>query len=482
MSAAAVRHLQPGTATKQVKPAPASFLKELRGVATFHSLQFVWGKQGMKRETQSSTLANNFWGDDRIKGSLAKLLDGEEAFSFLYDQVATPEGHDLYVKELIAPSGICVIGKHCTTDILSRSHITLATSAKVQARTLHDNAEMILKNCKKAQSLVSKLVNKIIYVNAATGLIESYYSGLNEDDFLMHINDGMYMLLKGNKAAVDGESIDQMPSLETEDSEESSTLNTSVEDDSSVNDSNNLSTSDIGAAAGGNRTAGGKSFGKKYGETDWSPYGGRAPDDYRFPGFATYACFGPHTSFFSSMINPLGNNYTKDDADGAAKKKRGGRQALRKEDAKQARVEREYGSERGMCMKDKAAMCSVAQNEEAAAMRDREAKLAELTVLVSSKERSRDSYFKLLDLTDGDEKKSLVDTIKQLTAEIAKHNSEIETLTLQKRAANPIVSAVMKQVAASMGVKEASSDIASDAGVDTVDTDEESDESGVVGV
>jgi hypothetical protein len=34
------------SATKVIKPTPASFSKELRGVVTFHSLQFVWGKQG----------------------------------------------------------------------------------------------------------------------------------------------------------------------------------------------------------------------------------------------------------------------------------------------------------------------------------------------------------------------------------------------------------------------------------------------------
>jgi hypothetical protein len=65
------------TAAEAIKPTPRHSTNAFLDPITIHhvrrrcyfpSLQFVRGKQGMKRETQSSNLANNFWGD-RIKGS-----------------------------------------------------------------------------------------------------------------------------------------------------------------------------------------------------------------------------------------------------------------------------------------------------------------------------------------------------------------------------------------------------------------------------
>jgi hypothetical protein len=60
---------------------------------------------------------------------------------------------------------------------------------------LYDAAKTILANCKKAQSLVPKLVNKVVLL-AEDGTVSGYLSGLNEERFLSYINDGMYVMLK----------------------------------------------------------------------------------------------------------------------------------------------------------------------------------------------------------------------------------------------------------------------------------------------
>jgi hypothetical protein len=81
-------------------PAPATILREVCKVACFHSLQFIYRKNGMSDETQYLTLGKNVKGDEMIRGSLTKLLLGEEAFAALYDHVPTPDGAHLYLKDI----------------------------------------------------------------------------------------------------------------------------------------------------------------------------------------------------------------------------------------------------------------------------------------------------------------------------------------------------------------------------------------------
>ena len=78
--------------------------------------------------------------------------------------------------------------------------------------------------------------------------------------------------------------------------------------------------------------------------------------------------------------------------------KSNGRKAAHADEAKQAKLNHEYGSERGLLMQDKAAMCTIAQVvDESAAQRDKESKLAALMSLVASTEKSHDATWKLLE-------------------------------------------------------------------------------------
>jgi hypothetical protein len=209
-------------------------------------------------------------------------------------------------------------------------------------------------------------------------------------------------------------------------------------------------------------------------ETDgeWMPFKGVAPLYWRFPGFATFVCFGPHNGkWFSNLLNPKGNLDGEEEVLvtdlGCIKTTTASRAYSRAIEAKEARMEREHGAERGLGMDTKAQMCSIAQNEEAASMRDRETKLAALTSLVHSKQQMCERRMKMAELTKGDARRqALFEQIDSLDQEIAIHNEEIKSLSNVQRRSNPIVGEIMKQVATAIGVN-VSSNEAEDTTIET---------------
>jgi hypothetical protein len=121
------------------------------------------------------------------------MLKGEGTFSALFYLVPTPAGNDLYLREhLTGGRGLWVVGRHFDEIVLSRSAFKQKTSARVTVRTLYDNAsDIILCNCKKAMSLLSKLVPKVITLGKDNSVV-GHASGETEEDFLQYINDGIH--------------------------------------------------------------------------------------------------------------------------------------------------------------------------------------------------------------------------------------------------------------------------------------------------
>ena len=91
------------------------------------------------------------------------------------------------------------------------------SSNRVSGQTLYENArgDVFLCNCKKAMSLIPKLVPKIVQLNNEDGSVVGYASGKTEEDFLKHINDGMYAMLNG-KLPTDEEMPVALPANATE--------------------------------------------------------------------------------------------------------------------------------------------------------------------------------------------------------------------------------------------------------------------------
>ena len=443
---------------------PAALLRDLRGVAAFRALEIVYQKHDSVKDDVKHTLMGDYFHGDEATGTLStvkKLCGGKEAFQFLFEFEPTPSGTAIYTKQHISADGITYLvnGDSINGEILSRSRFTKQDGDKVTGRTLYDNAsKVILANCKKAQSLVPKLVNKAIYL-AEDGTISRYHSGLNEERFLQYINDGMYVLLnkkspgKGNDGEVGsnaGGPNDASNAVVLEDSvadilgDDSFGVDVNVDGDAtSEMDANNLSLGDIADAA-----AGVDSF--KW-DDSWMPFGEKAPLGYRFPGYCAYACFGPHTNFFSNLINPQGNS------DKDKSKQNTGRSHQRQEEAKRAKLARENGANRGLTMDSKIKLASLAQQDESNAQRDKETRLLALKVAIKTLEDTRKSKETLLsiDSVSSEMKTNLVTEIIDLNNQILKRNEEMLQFTKDNRGKGTrVASAVLKEAEERMGIAE----------------------------
>jgi len=112
---------------------------------------------------------------------------------------------------------------------------------------------------------------------------------------------------------------------------------------------------------------------------------------YRFPGYCAFACFSPHTGvYYSRLINPKGNN-KEEKSQGKT-----GRSVQRAEEAKKARHEREYGTDRGLTLDNKIKLASLAQQDESNAQRDKDTRLIALKSAIKSMEDARKSKETLL--------------------------------------------------------------------------------------
>lgn len=307
----------------------------------------------------------------------------------------------------------------------------------VSGRTLYDNAKTILANCKKAQSLVPKLVNKVVLLGE-DGTVVDYLSGLNEERFLSYINDGMYVMLKKKDKTTD--------SAEGEvAADEEEVAAEADEDAASVDDPNNLSSEDIAEAAAG-EPGGTQNF---RWDDEWKPFGQKAPPSYRFPGYCAFACFGPSSSiYFNRLINPNGNNKEE--------KKLGktGRKVQREQEAKKAKHERENGTDRGLTLDNKIKLAHLAQQDESNAQRDKDTRLIALKSAIKSLEDARKSKETLLSV-DGlpnELKSSLLIEINELNNKILKLNDEMLELGKEGRKGSKIVAAVMKEAEKRMGI------------------------------
>ena len=105
-------------------------------------------------------------------------------------------------------------------------------------------------------------------------------------------------------------------------------------------------------------------------------YWGVAPVGWHFPGISAFVCFSPYNNlYFSDVLNPS-----------AKKKKFKSQSSHREEVARAIKFTSEVGSKYGLPMHTKVHMCSVAQNNKAVSMRERESNLLNLSLLVDSKQ------------------------------------------------------------------------------------------------
>ncbi len=163
-----------------------------------------------KAYVRFALIEEHFYGNPlkRIKGACAQLIDGEGAFSALYN---ITEGE--YTRELVLKascfrkdtSSSYVAGVHFTVNNL----ITFGVNKKVKGHQLWAMGLTVLRSIRKALAMVPKLSPLIILIDKNCTVL-SYASDKNKSLFMKYIDDGMYALMmsKGEADVVDGGSLD----------------------------------------------------------------------------------------------------------------------------------------------------------------------------------------------------------------------------------------------------------------------------------
>jgi hypothetical protein len=100
---------------------PLSVICELCHIAAFYSQVYIFMKvEKVKTDVRFALIEEHFYGNfsKRIKGACEQLIEGEGAFSALYN---VTEGE--YTRELVLKSSCC--GKDTTTSYVAGVHFTL---------------------------------------------------------------------------------------------------------------------------------------------------------------------------------------------------------------------------------------------------------------------------------------------------------------------------------------------------------------------
>ena len=392
-----------------------------------------------------------------------KVVNGSEAFWNLYEELSAENGMDLIIKDHVHGSGEYIFaGRHFDSSILSLVHFTKPDNGNISGTGLLEAGKKVLKNCKKALSLMRKLNGKIVKLNDRQEVTD-YFSGEKEVDLMRHINDGMYMMLNNEKnnesgmndpvlnianreeVVANGEEVASVEGIAKgaqtnghagggrDSNGEVETTNVNRSDDL-FGDNDNVSIDGLDDIEGLDVSS--------VPNKDWIPFGGTAPPPYRFPGYIAFACFGPHTPYLSVLLSTKGNSVEK------KKNHAGGREAIREEQTKRQRVERNHGTHLGMNMQAKVHVASIAQNEDGADMRDKEGRFAALATLIQSKSSMSERKLRQSELTSVESKKeSLLQASIDLDDEILVLETQIHNRMKEKRKRNGLVAHVMEQAA-----------------------------------
>ena len=241
-----------------------SMVVELRNLAIFHALAFVFHQDRCSNNDKMEKLRSIFHGNDKRKGTAQQVLDGDGPFAHLYEMCEGTDSLEHIVKRVYCGGDVSlhfVLGKH-----IQLSDLTSYSSGKKKhsAKTLWKYGETTLKQCKKAMSLVRHLAPKMVRLDAVNKRVVGYSSGINIGSFLRAINNGMFVMHRD-------ESFVRVSNR------------AEVENDSSIDVLNQEGPINM-----------------KDNASDWDPFNSvEVPDGWLFSGYLSFAVLGP------ASIDPL---------------------------------------------------------------------------------------------------------------------------------------------------------------------------------
>jgi hypothetical protein len=340
-----------------------------KSLAAFHCQSFVFLKcEKTNRAGTYALMEERFYGDPekRIKGVCNQLIDGDNAFGFLYNK---HKGVKNGIKRTLKP--MCC-GNLTSTNYVAGVHFTakmIGTKShkKLSGLSLWRAGLDVSRSIKKAMAILPKLDVKVVNLGKNLQVL-GYASGKNFENFIQFIDNGMYSLsLKEGKGAAN--------LLDSDD--DNDVLGQVFGDD----EMGKVVDDDVQEVI-------------EHSLDSWNPFDSdKTPEGYLFFGKLSFLCLGPASDFFSETLSSKGRQVTS-----VEDKKLMGRAAMLKEVTARAPVNRDVGgSDRGMSLATKARFGFMAQNEDDAVQRHRNMRWATITKMIDTTQKMIDVKMRLAD-------------------------------------------------------------------------------------
>jgi hypothetical protein len=256
-------------------------------------------------------MEERFYGDPkkRIKGVCDQLIDGDNAFAFLYNKHEGVNGVERTLKAMCCGNSTStnyVAGVHFTAKMIGKK-----SHKKLSGGSLWRAGLDVARSIKKAMAILPKLDVKVVNLGKNLQVL-GYASGKNFENFIQYIDNGMYSLsLKEGKGAANLEESD-------DDNEDIGQVVCDDEMEKLDNDVQKVTEHSLDY---------------------WNPFDSdNAPEGYLFFGKLSFLCLGPASDFFSETLSSKGKQVTS-----VEEKKSMGRAAMLKEVTARATVNRDVG-------------------------------------------------------------------------------------------------------------------------------------------
>jgi hypothetical protein len=418
----------------------SQIINELRRLAAFQCQIFVFTQvEKLGKQQRDALVREQFYGSEskNIKGACQQIVDGDNAFKFLYDIVEGEVGVEYVLKPMFR-------GKQATCAFVAGVDITAAMVGRYKygrgkemtGRTIWDMGLKVHKFVKKAMSLIHRV--DFVQVDR-TGWVTGLASGRTNQQLYQAIDNGMYAMLTKPNASSTSQKPVSCPIAEMENNHSPLPVFDDDDDDD-----------DVGLVSVDPTTFPDEQWDDMV--TRWNPTNSIvAPDGYTWFGKFAFLCFGPtrEKAYFAATL-VLGG-----DSENLEQRKAGGRSTMRKNERERENANRAAGAEeRGMNIGVKISAGIIAQNEESAVQQDRNLRVVAISKqidaardLIGFKERMMSA----MDM-DVDEKRVIYKEMNDLMTKIQTLTDEMRSVTEAPRVANPIVSQVLRHASSSMGI------------------------------
>ena len=387
-----------------------SMIIELRNLAIFHALAFVFRQERSSTKDKMDKLRDIFHGDDKKKGTAQQLLDGDGPFAHLYEMCEGPNGDERIIKRVFCGGAVSmhfVAGQHFVLSDLT--HYSSGTKQH-SSKTLWKYGETTLKQCKKAMSLVPRLAPNMIQLDGVNKRIVGYSSGINFSSFLRAINNGMYVM-NGDETFV--------------------RVSNRAENDVVDFNEGDVTTKDDNVS-------------------DWDPFNGvEAPDGWIFGGYLSFALLGP-ASIDPLHFSPLLQSNTASDRTKEARSEQS-RATLRKNSMVAGESDRVKRRENSLTLQADCDIAAIALQKAEYEERADDRKFLALTSQLEGKRLEVDVIRQLMNGCDEEEMEEHRRDLKKVRDEIKAINAEIASWKTKDVPSNDFVNNLLANATAMTG-------------------------------